>query len=75
MGDSASHADNVRLSKVRSHYVTDWRGSDDRNAVLLQTKALHQLLIEQPQIVLVPGHDGEAIAQFEKQGLLVRGFK
>ena len=74
MGDTASHADNVRLMRMRSHFVTDLKGSDDRHAVLLQLKTLHQLSLDQPQIALIPGHDAIATAEFEQRGLLVRGF-
>ena len=74
MGDTASNADNVRLMRMRSRFVTDLKGSDDRNAVLLQLKTLHQLSLDQPQIALISGHDAIATAEFEQRGLLVRGF-
>lgn len=75
MGDVASNADNVRLMRVRSHFVTDFISHDDRTAVLLETKALHQLSVDQPRIVLVPGHDAAAIAALEQRGLLAHGFR
>ena len=74
MGDTASMADNVRLGRIRSHYVTDRIGKDDRHAVFLQTAALQRLAAEDPGLVLVPGHDASATAAFEAQGLLQPGF-
>ena len=75
MGDIASMADNVRLQRIRSRLVTDFFTHEDRRAVMLQTIALHRLAAEHPELVLVPGHDGAAVAQLERAGLLVRGFR
>jgi glyoxylase-like metal-dependent hydrolase (beta-lactamase superfamily II) len=75
MGDTASAADNVRLEHIRSRLVTDFISHDDRPAVLLQTRALHQLAIAGPAVALVPGHDGPAIEALERRGLLTRGFR
>jgi glyoxylase-like metal-dependent hydrolase (beta-lactamase superfamily II) len=74
MGDTASSLDNVRLIKIRSRLVTDFMTHDDRTAVFLQSQALNRLSKAEPQIVLIPGHDGPALAAVEKQGLLTRGF-
>jgi glyoxylase-like metal-dependent hydrolase (beta-lactamase superfamily II) len=74
MGDVASSADNVRLIRIRSRLVTDIMVHEDRRAVFLQTKSLHQLSLDEPKIVLVPGHDAEAITQIERRGLLTPGF-
>lgn len=74
MGDTASLADNVRLGRIRSHYVTDKIGNDDRRAVFLQTAALQKLSQDAPDVALVPGHDAIATSELEKQGLLSRGF-
>lgn len=74
MGDVASNADNIRLMRIRSRLVMDFMTHEDRTAVFLQTKALHQLSIDEPKIALVPGHDALAIGEFESQGLLKHGF-
>jgi glyoxylase-like metal-dependent hydrolase (beta-lactamase superfamily II) len=74
VGDTASLADNIRLNRIRSHYVTDFITHDDRSAVLLETKALHQLSIDEPAIALVPGHDSEVTTRFEQRALLTPGF-
>ncbi len=74
MGDVASLADNVRLMKIRSRLVTDIMGHEDRDAVMLETKALHDLARLEPGIALIPGHDWAAIQAFEREGLLHQGF-
>jgi glyoxylase-like metal-dependent hydrolase (beta-lactamase superfamily II) len=74
MGDVASEADNVRLKQIRSRLVTDFMTYDDRTAVMLETKALHELAQSNPKIVLVPGHDRDAILNFEHQDLLKHVF-
>ncbi|MBA2919389.1 MULTISPECIES: MBL fold metallo-hydrolase [Sphingomonas] len=73
-GDAASMADNVRLQRIRSRLVTDFFTHENRRAVILQTIALHRLTAEHPQLVLVPGHDGAAIAALQHAGLLVQSF-
>jgi len=77
MGDAASMADNVRLERIRSRYVTSYRGlhHDDRRAVMLETMALHDAQAADPALALVPGHDGAAIGDLIRAGLLVRGFR
>lgn len=77
MGDTASLADNVRLERLRSRYVTDWYHGgpgDDRDAVMAQTIALHDLAAANPRLTLVPGHDGAAMAALIKAALLVEHF-
>ena len=74
MGDVASMADNVRLTHLRSRLVTDFMTHDDRSAELAQTRALHALSLSDPKIALVPGHDAQAIGDFERRGLLKVGF-
>ena len=57
--------------------MTSYRGlhHDDRRAVMLETIALHEAQAADPALVLVPGHDGAAIGQMMRGGLLVRGFR
>lgn len=74
MGDTASNIENVRLQHIRSHYVTDWIGHDDRHAVLQYTRALHQLAHQEPRIALVPGHDSVAINTLIDAHLIEQGF-
>jgi glyoxylase-like metal-dependent hydrolase (beta-lactamase superfamily II) len=75
MGDVASAADDVKLQRIRSRLITDFYTFDDRGAVMLQTQALGRLQAAGPKMALIPGHDGAAIAAFEKAGLFTAGFK
>lgn len=74
MGDTASFADNVRLGSIRSRYVTNFRGQDDREAVFKLTAMLQSMLASAPALVLVPGHDDAKTAELVENNLLVRGF-
>ncbi len=74
MGDVASLADNVRLERIRSRLVTDYITHEDRSAVMRQTQALHTLAARYPDLVLVPGHDAEAVKRMQRLGLLTSGF-
>jgi glyoxylase-like metal-dependent hydrolase (beta-lactamase superfamily II) len=75
MGDVASAADDVKLQRIRSRLITDYYTYDDRNAVMLQTQALGRLQAAAPKMALIPGHDGAAIAAFEKAGLFAGPFR
>lgn len=75
VGDVASGAEHIRLQRSRSRLVDDFMVGSDRHAVLLQIAALHRLQQEEPAITRVPGHDAVAVADFERAGLLKRGFR
>jgi glyoxylase-like metal-dependent hydrolase (beta-lactamase superfamily II) len=76
-GDAASLLDNVRLQRIRSRYVTSYNGNhaDDRRAVMLQTIAMHRLMIENPALTIVPGHDGSTFEAMIQRKLFIRGFQ
>lgn len=74
MGDTASMAANVTTGHIRSRLVTDWMSHDDRAAVLAQVAALRNSHVQNPALVLVPGHDAMAFSDFERRGALQRGF-
>ena len=74
MGDTASMADNIATGHIRSHLVTDWMSHDDRAAVLAQVTALRNLHVRNPAVILVPGHDGEALSDLERRGALQPRF-
>lgn len=75
MGDVASTLANVTTGHIRSHLVTDWMTHDDRPAVLRQVTALKIAQVASPGLVLVPGHDGAAIAALARNGDLATGFR
>ena len=74
VGDVASEAEHIRLERSRSRLVDDWMVGSDRHAVLLQIAALHRLQLAEPTLAIVPGHDAVSVADFERGGLLKRGF-
>jgi glyoxylase-like metal-dependent hydrolase (beta-lactamase superfamily II) len=74
LGDVAWHQRNIDIVRERARLVTLMLG-EDRDAVLSQLAALNALKQKEPQIHLVPGHDPNAIAQLEKAGLLIKGFR
>ncbi len=74
LGDVAWHLRNIEVVRERARLVTLMLG-EDRDAVLGQLAALNALKRKEPQIHLVPGHDPDAVAELEKAGQLVRGFR
>ena len=74
LGDVAWHLRNIEVVRERARLVTLMLG-EDRDAVLSQLAALNALKQKEPQIHLVPGHDPNAVAELEKAGLLVKGFR
>lgn len=74
LGDTATMLDNARLARQRSHFVTTYYSRDDRGAVARQLNALNDLMKAEPEIILVPGHDGIAIQSLIDQGTLEQGF-
>lgn len=74
VGDTASLADNVRLLRPRSRYVMSNMSGDDRPAVFLQSRAIQVLLIQEPKIYLVPGHDATETESLIDGGAITRGF-
>lgn len=75
MGDVASMADNVRIGRQRSRYVTSFVSGGDRAAVGAQVSAIAELSSRHTELVLVPGHDAVAIGQLVRKGLLTAGFR
>lgn len=75
MGDTASLADNVVEVHARSRLVSDYLAKEDRGAVLGQLRALQQLARANPQLTLVPGHDGSEIGKMISAGWLTARFQ
>jgi glyoxylase-like metal-dependent hydrolase (beta-lactamase superfamily II) len=75
MGDTASLAGNVVEVRARSRLVGDHLAKEDRSAVLGQLRALQQLAIADPQLTLVPGHDGTEIGKIITAGWLTAHFQ
>jgi hypothetical protein len=74
VGDVAWQMRNIDRQRERPRWVTDWVINEDRHAVSGELKTLHALRSEAPDLHLVPGHDGAAIAALTQAGLLQPGF-
>ena len=75
MGDTASLAENVTDLRARSRLVADFIAPEDRSAVMRQLQALHRLALANPDLTLVPGHDGNAIGKIISAGWLSARFQ
>ena len=78
-GPAQTHLAEINLDQIRDlHYrprlVTDWFLGEDRNAVLHQFRALHDLMAAEPAIELVPSHDPEVRARLVGAGVLKEGL-
>jgi hypothetical protein len=74
LGDVAWYLVNVERVRERPRVMTAAMG-EDREAVLNQLGAIHQLSSEAPQVHVVPGHDPKVIARLVASGALVQGFQ
>jgi glyoxylase-like metal-dependent hydrolase (beta-lactamase superfamily II) len=74
LGDVAWHLRNVEWVRERPRLLT-MAMKEDRNQVMEELVALHELSQADPKIYFVPGHDGEVIADLIQQKVLIRGFK
>lgn len=75
LGDVAWQMRNVDNVRERPRLLTTFMLHEDRDAVMLQLAELHRLQSTEPNLHMLPGHDGVPIAALEKQGLLIQGFK
>jgi glyoxylase-like metal-dependent hydrolase (beta-lactamase superfamily II) len=74
LGDVAWNHRNVDLVRERPRLLT-MAMNEDRNQVMEELAALHELAQADPKIYFVPGHDGEVIASLIQDRVLIRGFK
>lgn len=75
LGDVAWHLDQIRDLHYRPRLVTDWFLNEDREAVLHQFRALHDLMATEPALELVPSHDPDVRARLLAAGLLTDGLQ
>jgi glyoxylase-like metal-dependent hydrolase (beta-lactamase superfamily II) len=75
MGDTASLAGNVTALRARSRLVADFMAKEDRPTVLVQLQALQRLALANPDVTLVPGHDGTEIGKMITAGWLSPQFQ
>lgn len=74
LGDVSWQMRNIVAVRERPLFMTLMIG-EDRDAVLGEFQALHDLMKTEPDVKLVPGHDGEVTRALTEQGLLLKGFK
>ena len=74
VGDVAWHYRNILTQRQRARLVTQFFLNEDRAAVFGQLAALHALSEAEPEIAIVPGHDGEIVGQLVDAGRLAEGF-
>ncbi|WP_028008035.1 MBL fold metallo-hydrolase [Solimonas flava] len=75
IGDVAWQMRNIEAQRERPRWVTGGLIDEDRVAVAGELKALDALRRAAPELHLVPGHDGEAVAALVAAGLLQPGFQ
>lgn len=74
VGDVAWQYRNILAQRQRARLVTQVFLNEDRKAVFGQLAALHALSEAEPEIAIVPGHDGEIVGQLVDAGKLAEGF-
>jgi glyoxylase-like metal-dependent hydrolase (beta-lactamase superfamily II) len=74
IGDVAWHFRNIDVQRERARLITLFFIKEDRTAVFGQLAALKLLHGREPRIHVVPGHDGEVMAQLVAQGALKSRF-
>lgn len=74
IGDVAWHFRNIELQRERARLMTMVFLQEDRTAVFGQLAALKRLHDAQPNVHIVPGHDGPVIDALVAAGVLKRGF-
>lgn len=74
IGDVAWHYRNIVTQRERARLVTQFFLKEDRTAVFGQLAALKRLSEAEPEISIIPGHDGEIIGGLVEAGILTEGF-
>lgn len=74
IGDVAWQFRNIDQVRERARLVTQFMLKEDRAAVFAQLAELHRLHAAEPQIHIVPGHDGETVGALEQAGVIKAGF-
>ena len=74
IGDVAWHLDALRQLHYRPRLVTNLLLNEDREAVLNQFRALHDLMQAEPDLWVVPSHDEQLRAAMIAAGVLGDGW-
>ena len=65
---------NIDEVRERARLIT-WLMNEDRSAVLDELAVLKRLAAENPDLAIVPGHDGAAVGALVASGVLAAGFR
>lgn len=74
IGDVAWHSDQLRNLHYRPRLVTQFFLHEDRDAVLNEFRALHDLMEANPNLIVVVSHDPEERQRLIGLGLLTNGL-
>jgi glyoxylase-like metal-dependent hydrolase (beta-lactamase superfamily II) len=74
LGDVAWQFRNIDVQRERARLITAFMIKEDRSAVFGQLAALKRLHTAEPQIHIVPGHDGAVVDELVAAGLLKAQF-
>ena len=74
IGDVAWKRRNIDEVRERARLIT-WLMNEDRSAVLDELAVLKRLAAENPDLAIVPGHDGAAVGALVASGVLAAGFR
>ena len=75
LGDVAWVMRNVDLTRERARLMTWYFLREERQPVLDQLAGIKSFSESNPQVHLIPGHDGEAVDGLVSAGLLNPGFQ
>ena len=75
IGDVAWQHRNIETLRERARLVTQFFLKEDRHAVFGQLKALSDLEKAEPQIAIMPGHDGAVMERLLTGGAFKAGFE
>jgi glyoxylase-like metal-dependent hydrolase (beta-lactamase superfamily II) len=75
LGDVAWQLPNVQLVRERPRLITLLMLKEERTPVFLELAELNRLSRAEPQVHLVPGHDGQVVKSLQEQHIVHAGFQ
>ncbi len=75
IGDVAWHLDQIAELHYRPRLVTNFFLGEDRQAVLHQFRALHDLREQQPALHVIVSHDRDQRTRLIRDGVIAAGFE
>lgn len=75
LGDVAWRFESVERLAGRARAVSQFFLEEDRDAVLLQLQELKRIHDENPNLIMIAGHDISQMTELLKSGAIVKGFR